>query len=155
MKAQVKEFWTKNQKVLTIVLAAVLAVLFIGSILLAVFIGGEFTQEEEAPVTTKGKLSFVSADYKTVYEDGEEFDFGTTEVQVIAKIPEETEIFRDTLYADEYGFMVNGEGEVYLDASEIIMTKDVTTISVVWVEYPNIKSDISVKVGTGADETGD
>lgn len=154
--AQAKDFWDKNRKVLTVVIGTVLAVLFIGSILLAVFMGGEFTKEPEAPVTAKGKISFASSDYKTEYDEGDEFYFNKagTEVMVIAKIPDEEEIFRDQLYDNEYGFQVNGEGEILMEASEITITSEVTAVSVVWVKHPTIKTDIPVTL-IGADATGD
>lgn len=144
---QIREFCVKNRKVITVVLSAVLAVLFIGSILLAVFIGGEFGAEEEAPVTVKGKMSLNSAEYKTVYEEGEEFYFGQTEVYVVAKIPNVEEIFKETLFSDEYGFTLNDEETIYTDVSEIVMTKEVTSVFVVWLDHPTIKAEIAVTVG--------
>ena len=55
----------------------------------------------------------------------------------------------DDLPSSEYGFMINGQGEYYQDASSIIMDKYINTISVVSRVYRELKYDIPVKVYTG------
>ena len=146
--AKLKSFWDKNQKWLKIVIAAVLALCFVGSIILSVFIGGEFKPVEQVK-TVKGKMVLVEAVYSTNYVDGDtfEFDKDKTTISLMAKDPDKTEAVKiDKLDNDSYGFCVNGEGDIIDEASDIKMNTLITTISVVSKDYPALKIDIPVTV---------
>lgn len=144
--SKVAGFWAKNKKILTIVISALLAVCFIGSVLLAVFIGGEF-RHEDAGVKAKGMMQFIKTDYETVYAVGDKFDFKreNTQINLIAKATGKDGII-EIEDMQSYGFKVNGEGDIIHDASSITMTEDVTAISVVSKEFPTISVDIPVRV---------
>ena len=145
------DFIEKNLKTVKIVTACVLSLGFIGSITYSVFSGGEFENE----VTTqeaKGILTITDAKYKTNYISGDKFSFDkeNAKVQLLAKDPLiETMVIIDELPESEYGFMVNGTGDIYENPSDIILTKDTDTIDVVSVVYPNIKTTIDVSVLSG------
>ena len=143
---KVAGFWSKNKKILTIVISALLAVCFIGSVLLAVFIGGEFSPED-AGVKAKGMMQFIKTDYETVYVVGDKFDFKreNTQINLIAKAAGRDGII-EIENMQSYGFKVNGEGDIIHDASSITMTENVTAISVVSKEFPTISVDIPVRV---------
>ena len=140
------EFWSKNKKILTIVLSALLALCFIGSILIALFIGGEFSPDDSG-VKVKGMMQFIKTDYETVYGAGDKFDFKreNTQINLIAKVAGREGII-EIEDMQSYGFKVNGTGDIIHDASSITMTEDVTTISVVSKEFPDIFTDIPVNV---------
>ena len=145
------DFVDKNIKVIKIITAGVLSLGFIGSVALSVFSGGEFKNEvnvEEA----KGMLTIAEAKYSTSYIAGDKFSFDkeNAKIQLLAKDPLiQTMVIIDELPESEYGFKVNGEGDVYLNPADIILSKDVDTIDVVSVVYPNIKSTIDVNVLSG------
>lgn len=147
--SKLKSFWEKNQKWLKIVIAVVLALCFVGSIILSVFIGGEFKPVEE-DLSVKGTMKIVEADYLTNYVDGDTFVFDKdkTTISLIVKDPDTGKINQTgKLDNDLYGFRVNGEGDIIDEASSIKMTTDVTKISVVSKEYPTLKMvDIPVTV---------
>lgn len=140
----VANFWDKNQKLLKIVLSAVLALCFVGSVLIAVFCGGEFTTV--AQVEAKGMMMFTQSSYKSSYFSGDKFSFDRdkTKIRLLAKVPGGSTV--DILDLHSYGFKVNGEGEMIYDAQSITMTEDVTSVSVVSKEFSNLKIDIPVSV---------
>ena len=55
---RLKNFWESNRKVLMTVIVSVLSVFFVASIILAVFIGGEFMPDEES-ASVKGALKIT------------------------------------------------------------------------------------------------
>lgn len=147
--AQVENFWFENQKWLKIVIPCVLAVLFIGSLLLAIFIGGEFSQSDNNDVTTVKGILKLDAEYETEYSVGDKFVFNTETcaITLVAKDPAiEKTVKVDKLPRQEFGFMVNGEGTVYSDPSEIVITENVKYISVVSTYYTNVKTDIAITI---------
>ena len=149
----IKNFWANNRKWINIVLAAVVSLLFIGSILLAVFIGGELKSGEQL-ATTKGLLR-VEGDYGTSYIDGDKFVFDKKNagVMLVAKDTVLDKVVKvDNLPEAEYGFQVNGEGEIYYDASQIALGKDVYTVDIVSKQYPDVKLPIDVKVYASLDD---
>lgn len=147
--AVLKDFWSQNQKWLKIVLPSVLALVFIGSILLAVFGGGEFAQSDGGVATVKGLLRIQQAEYTTEYSVGDTFVFDdeTCVISLIAKDPAITKTVKiDNLPRSEFAFMVNGTGTVYENPSDIIIGADVEYVSVVSTYYTNLKTDIPITV---------
>ena len=134
-----------------ITLCSVLALGFVGSIIGAIFLGGEFSQIEEAePV--KGLFKINESVYSDSYIAGDHFSFDKekSKILLVAKDPAIEKIVKiEDLPASEYGFMANGEGEYYQEASSIIMSKEITSVSVVSRVYRELKYDIPVKVYTG------
>ncbi len=129
-------------------IGTVVALLFVGSVLLSVFAGGELS-EAEAAGEVKGFLRLSEAKYSSTYLVGDTFVFDKEEscVNLVVKDPAREEIVVvDDLDGVGYGFQVNGEGDIHLDASEIVMTADVEKISVVSRDYPTIKTDLPTTV---------
>lgn len=132
------DFVDKNIKVIKIITAGVLSLGFIGSVALSIFSGGEFKDEvnvEEA----KGILTIAEAKYSTSYIAGDKFSFDkeNAKIQLLAKDPLiETMVIIDELPESEYGFKVNGEGEIIVNPADITLSKEVDTIDVVSVVYP-------------------
>ena len=137
-----------------ITLCSVLALGFVGSIIGAIFSGGEFFQMEEAePV--KGLFRIDEGFYSDSYIAGDHFSFDKekSKILLVAKDPAIEKVVKiDDLPASEYGFMVNGEGDYYQDASSIIMSKEVKSVSVVSRVYRDLKYDIPVNVYGGINE---
>ena len=160
--AKLKSIWENNRKTIIIVVSSVLAALFIGSILLAIFIGGEFKKEEVITYTVKGAMGIEKPGvYKTEYEVGDKFEFDKSQntVTLIYQYNDEDdhsdEYDEGKTYAtvadldgDDYGFLINGKGDLYDEADEIEITEDVKYISVAWALYPHIKVNIAIKVAT-------
>lgn len=134
-----------------ITLCSVLALGFVGSIIGAIFSGGEFSQIEEAePV--KGLFKINESVYSDSYIAGDHFSFDKekSKILLVAKDPAIEKIVKiEDLPASEYGFMANGEGEYYQEASSIIMSKEITSVSVVSRVYRELKYDIPVSVYGG------
>lgn len=144
----IKNFCVSHKKILVPVVAAVLCLAFVGSLVWAVFCGGEFAPEKTNS-EVKGLLSLDSAEYRTDYLSGERFVFDkqSARVRLIAKDPAREKIINiDNLPADQYGFLVNGEGNIVLDASSIVMDPSVKTIAVASTVYPTIKAVVNVTV---------
>lgn len=140
--------WENNKKLMLIIVSSVLALLFIGSILIAVFGGGEFATVSAA-AEVKGLLRLNKSDYLTDYLTGDNFSFDKekTEITLIAKDPAIDHVVKiDNLPESEYGFCVNGEGTIYDEAKDITLNTDVKSVSVVSKYYPNLKVDIPVNV---------
>lgn len=138
----------KYRKPLTIVISCALTLGFVGSVVGAIFSGGEFSQIEEIePV--KGIVRLNESVYSDSYITGDSFIFDKekSKVLLIAKDPAIDRLVKiEDLPASEYGFMANGDGEYYQDASSIIMNKDITSVSVVSRVYRELKYDIPVNV---------
>lgn len=144
----IKNFCVSHKKILTSIVAAVLCLAFVGSLVWAVFCGGEFAPEKTSG-EVKGLLSLDSADYRTDYLAGENFVFDkqSARIRLIVKDPAREKIINiDDLPADQYGFLVNGEGNIVLDASSIVMDPSVKTIAVASTVYPTIKAVVDVTV---------
>lgn len=144
----VKNFCVSHKKILVPVVAAVLCLAFVGSLVWAVFCGGEFAPEKTSG-EVKGLLSLDSADYCTDYLAGDNFIFDKQSacVRLIVKDPARENIINiDNLPADQYGFLVNGEGDIVLDASSIVMEPSIKTIAVASIVYPTIKAVVNVTV---------
>lgn len=137
-----------------ITLCSVLALGFVGSIIEAIFSGGEFFQIEEVePI--KGIFRLTESCYSDSYIAGDHFSFDKekSKILLVAKDPAIEKVVKiDDLPASEYGFMVNGEGDYYQDASSIIMSKEVESVSVVSRVYRDLKYDIPVNVYGGINE---
>lgn len=146
--AKIRSFWENNRKLLQIVIAAVLAVCFIGSVLLAIFCGGEFASVAETS-DVKGLMRLNKSSYLSSYVAGDAFSFDKeeSEILLVAKDPAIDQVVKiSDLAADDYGFQVNGEGEIFDEASSITMTTDITSVSVVSKVYPNLKINLPVSV---------
>ena len=144
-----KGFYESKKKPIIAIGSSVLAVLFVASVVIAVFCGGEFTQKDEKKKEVKGLLQIVNASYSVSYLDGDSFSFDkqTAEISLIARDPAFTETVKiPKLPATEYGFKVNGEGEFISEPEQITMTKDVKTVRLVSKLYQNIGKDIEVTV---------
>lgn len=144
---RVKSFLVQNKKLLIIVSSVVLSLLFVGSILLAIFQGGELIAKEEKS-EVKGLLQLEESSYQTEYLSGEKFSFDKekSQVKLIAKDPLiETVVKVENLPASQYGFRI-GDGEIFDNAEDVVMTEGVTAVSVVSKYYPNLKIDIPVNV---------
>lgn len=145
---KLNEFITKNKKVITIAASVALAVLFVGSILLAIFVGGEFNSTDEG-VKVSGTIRFNTRAYSTAYLSGDKFAFDTqaSSLNCMYIDPESNELVQeDEIAAEDYGFRVNGKGQIYDNPGDIIMNKDVEFISVVLKKYPSLRTDIPVKI---------
>lgn len=148
MNALTKDTIKKYQTPIKITTICLLSLGFVGSIIGAIFGGGEFSSDNnQEPV--KGLLRVTEAKYINSYITGDKFSFDKeqTQIQLIAKDPAFDKLVNiKDLPASEYGFMINGEGEYYQDASEITMTKEVESISVVSRVYRELKCDLPVSV---------
>lgn len=148
---KVTDAMRKYRKSLTIVISCALTLGFVGSVVGAIFSGGEFSQIEEVePI--KGIFRLTESCYSDSYIAGDHFNFDKekSKILLVAKDPAIERVVKiDDLPSSEYGFMINGQGEYYQDASSIIMDKYINTISVVSRVYRELKYDISVKVYTG------
>ena len=150
-----KDFLKKYQKPIKITTICLLSLGFVGSIVGAIFGGGEFSSNNTQE-SVKGLLRITEAKYVDSYITGDKFSFDKdqTTIQLIAKDPAIEKIVNiKKLPASEYGFMVNGEGNYYQDASMITMTKDVKNISVVSRVYQELKYDLPVNVYGAIDES--
>ena len=144
-----KGFYVSKKKPIIAIGSSVLAVLFVASVVIAVFCGGEFTKKDEKKKEVKGLLQIVNASYSVSYLDGDSFSFDkqTAEISLVARDPAFTETVKiPKLPATEYGFKVNGEGEFISEPEQITMTKDVKTVRLVSKLYQNIGKDIEVTV---------
>ena len=144
---KVNGFLTKNKKLVIAVSSAVLALLFVGSILIAVFQGGELITKEEAN-EVKGLLQLTESSYQTDYLSGDKFSFDKekSQVKLIAKDPLLEDIVKiENLPASQYGFRI-GDGEIYDNAEDVVLSTGVTAVSVVSKYYSNLKIDIPVNV---------
>ncbi len=149
------ELLNKFSRIIKIILASVLSFVFVLSITISVFIGGEF-KKIDTKEYAKGILNLVSCNYLTQYISGDTFVFDKldSKIQLMAKDPLiETVVNIDQLPVSEYGFQVNGEGKIYNNASEIVLDETVDYIDVVSIVYPNIKQKIDVTVYGEIDES--
>ena len=131
-----------------VIISIVLLIFFIGSVTWAVFSGDEFkTIAKEDP--TKGLMKINIGLYSQTYLAGDTFMFDKegSEISLVAKDPRDPDLVRvDDLPPYEYGFLINGEGAIIADPSSIEMTTDITHITVVSIDYPDLRVDIPVKV---------
>ena len=131
-----------------VIISIVLFICFVGSVAWAVFSGDEFkTIAKEDP--TKGLMKINIGLYSQTYLAGDTFMFDKegSEISLIAKDPRDPDLVRiDDLPSYEYGFLINGEGAIIEDPSSIEMTTDITHITVVSIDYPDLQVDIPVKV---------
>ena len=145
------DFIEKHSTVIKIITASVLSIGFVGTVTYSVFSGGEFENNVETQ-EAKGILTITEAKYNVNYLDGDKFSFEkeSARVQLLAKDPLiETMVIIDELPESEYGFKVNGQGDIYVNPGDITLSKEVDTIDVVSVVYPNIKTTIDVTVLSG------
>ncbi len=153
---KLRDFYAGHRVAIKITLSVIMALLFAGSIILSVFIGGEFTQSDASSDTVKGLIRLEKSSYGSTYFAGDSFAFDkdAAEVTLVAKDPLLPDIVRvDDLPATEYGFQANGEGEIYDEASEITMSKGITEVSLVSKAYPDVKLSLPVKVYASLDES--
>lgn len=155
MNALTKDMIKKYQKPIKITAICLLSLGFVGSIIGAVFGGGEFSSNNNQE-SVKGLIRVTEAKYASSYIAGDKFSFNKEDatIQLIAKDPaiEKLVNIKD-LPASEYGFMINGEGEYYQDASMITMTKDIKSVSIVSRVYQELKYDLPVSVYGAIDES--
>ena len=145
---KVLNFCENHKKILLISCSAVLSVLFIVSILIAVFSGGEFAETSKT-VEVKGLLQLNETGYSTNYLSGDKFSFDKerADITLIAKDPAIDHVVKiEKLPASEYGFLINGKGDVIDEAEQSTMTKDIKSVSVVSKYYPDLKVNIPVNV---------
>lgn len=143
-----RTFAATHRKMLIAIVSAVLGVLFILSILLSVFAGGEFTSGD-ADTKTKGIIRLNDTRYGTTYFTGDKFSFDkeNASITLVAKDNVLDRVIRvDELPAPEYGFMVNGQGDIIYEPDQITMTQDIKTIDVVSKAYPDVRETIDVSV---------
>lgn len=155
MSVSNKDMIVKYQKPIKITVICLLSLGFVGSIIGAIFGGDEFTSNNQQESVT-GLLKINEASYNDSYITGDKFVFDKekTSIRLIAKDPLiERLVNIKNLPASEYGFMVNGKGEYYQDASLITMTTDVKSISVVSRVYRELKCDLPVNVYGLIDES--
>ena len=131
-----------------VIISIVLFICFVGSVAWSVFSGDEFkTIAKEDP--TKGLMKINVGLYSQTYLAGDTFVFDKegSVVSLVAKDPRDPDLVRvDDLPSYEYGFLINGEGAIIEDPSEIVMTTDITKITVVSIDYPDLQVDIPVNV---------
>ena len=135
-------------KLLKILLPIAIAILFVGSVCLAIFSGGELSQVAE-PEIVKGLIRMNQSKYATKYFVGDTFSFDkeAAVIQLVAKDPLIDGIVKiDRLPSSEFGFLVNGTGEYFSNPADIHMTMDVESISVVSRVYRNLGIELPVKV---------
>ena len=140
-------------KLMKVIVSIVLFVCFAGSIVWAVFSGDEFKTITEEQ-TVKGLMRINGGSYSTNYLTGDTFSFDKEESEIflLAKDPAEKELVKiEDLPASEFGFLVNGKGDIIDEPNSIVMNKDVTKITVVSKKYPTLTVDIPVKVVDGID----
>ena len=131
-----------------LIVSIVLVICFIGTVVWTVFSGDEFntiTKED----TTKGLMKIDIGLYSQTYLAGDKFVFDkeASVLSLIAKDPKDPDLVRiDNMPSYEYGFLINGEGNIIEDPSDIVMTTDITKITVVSIDYPDLQVDIPVKV---------
>jgi hypothetical protein len=131
-----------------VIISIVLFICFVGSVAWSVFSGDEFkTIAKEDP--TKGLMKINVGLYSQTYLAGDTFVFDKegSVVSLVAKDPRDPDLVRvDDLPSYEYGFLINGEGTIIVDPSEIVMTPDIEKITVVSIDYPDLQVDIPVNV---------
>lgn len=140
--------------IIKIILSLVLIVCFAGSIVWAIFSGDEFKTVAEEQSAVKGLMRIESGSYSTNYLTGDKFSFDkeASKIFLVAKDPAEKELVKfDDLPASDFGFLVNGTGEIIDDPSLIVMNPSITSISIVSKKYPSLKVEIPVKVIDGLD----
>ena len=147
---KIYNFFTKNSKVIKIVTTCVLSVAFISSIAGAVLIGGELFEKEELPTEEpRGMISLNEASYRTTYINGDNFVFNKedSKVGLYVKDPEVEDIIMvEDLPSNEYGFLINGSGDIVLDANRIVISPEIKTIDIVSVNYPMITHTLDINV---------
>ncbi len=105
-----KGFFFKHKKLLTISVASLLTLGFVGSIVYSVFSGGELLDVEEEVEKTKGLIRLESASYSTSYFENDPFIFDkdNSKVMLVAKDPAIENIVQiEDLPGAEYGFIVS------------------------------------------------
>ena len=153
--SNVKDFLVSHLTLVKTIAIALLALLFAGSVLIAVFAGGEFATKDEA-TGIKGIMRLTEAKYSSSYFAGDRFSFDkeNSEIMLMAKDPAIENVVRiDDLPAPEYGFRITGQEEIYTNASDIIMSENITSIDVGSVRYPTVFSSLNVSVIGAIDES--
>lgn len=146
--SNVKDFLVSHLTLVKTIAIALLALLFAGSVLIAVFAGGEFATKDEA-TGIKGIMRLTEAKYSSSYFAGDKFSFDkeNSEVMLLAKDPAIENVVKiDDLPAPEYGFRITGQEQIYTDPSEIVMSEGITSIDVVSVRYPTVYTSVGVSV---------
>lgn len=148
-----RDFYARHKRAITVTACVAVFVLFAASVILAIFIGGEFSSTDDG-VKVAGIMRFNTRAYSTAYFDGDKFSFNTAESSLycIYQDPETKQVQTlDELAPADYGFRVNGKGKIYNDPGDIKMTKDVEFVSVVYKKYPSLHLDIPTHVYKGYD----
>lgn len=166
------EYYKAHKKIVDLVAGIVVGVAIITSFMIAIFIGGEIvgaSSDGAGSGEIIGTITINSADYDTEYDEGDEFVFDKTTASMKAMIYDPlAEVENDDasaepeygvvttiaeLSADEYGFKINGEGELFMDAEDVIMTADTVTVDIVLVDYPTVSESIDVEVTASETDT--
>lgn len=140
----------KTNKIVKIALSCAVAVGVTASVIGAIFSGGELTPEGPSS-QVKGVIRITEGDYATSYLSGEKFSFDkeNSTVMLVAKDPAIENIVKiEDLPGSEYGFMVNGEGQIYFDPSEITVDDSVKKVDLVSRVYPDLRTPINLSVVT-------
>jgi len=146
-----KNFYSKHRKTVNLTSGLVLAALFVGSICLSIFSGGELLHMNDGSSSSdvKGVMKLTSASYNTSYITGDSFVFDkdSAVIQLLVKDPSlDSVVDIENLPPEDYGFMINGEGEFYEDASSVIMGQGIDSVYVVSKDYQTVGVEIPVTV---------
>ena len=139
--------------ILTFIGVVLVVVLFAVSVFCAVFSGGEIPlipEEEEI----KGLLQINSANYKTMYFEGDSFSFDkdTADISLVAKDPDYEELVKvEHLPTSEFGFRINGEENFISNPESITMSKDIETIELISREYPSLSVPLEYSIASAPD----
>jgi len=141
------DFFNLHSKLIKAIMAFVIGVLFVGSMVLSVFIGGELKSLANTDEVIKGFIRITKGKYNSSYIIGDKFVFDKdqSEIMLVAKDPLIENIVKiDDLPGTEYGFSINDQDKIYDEASSITITKDVQSIAVVSKKYPSLKASIEI-----------
>lgn len=152
-------FYKSNKKMVDLIAIIVVACLIVASLAVAFFIGGEFaSDDEDEDVGVVGSILVSDATYETVYEIGDTFIFSaegaTLTLLVLAPTGEYdddgkeiTEFTRiDDLASTEYGFQENGEGIIYPNASDIMISEITETVTLTSYTWEDVKYEIKISI---------
>ena len=103
----------------------VVSLLFVGSIILSIFSGGELFDQNEADTGIKGILKLEENNYQQSYFAGDTFSFDKDEnkVTLVAKDPAIEDVVQvDNLPGPEYGFVVR---KIYDEDNNLVSPEEV------------------------------
>ena len=149
---KIGKFWSKHRMIIIAVASVVVAMAFIATILLTMFLGGDEFKTTVEYASAKGMITVEDGCYFTSYLKGDTFHFEkeNANVRLLAKDPAIDEVINiKRLPASEYGFLVNGEGDYIDNPSDIVMDLNVNKITLVSRVYRNLQYDLPITVTDG------